>query len=527
MERGHWEIVILIILSITGIFFWGFSFSLITRIGKQPEYTYHSLHAIEHPAVTFDLSARSFATPVLPMRLASAWEIQDTLKLPIGALASAYAMVYPLVERATDMGGAFQYKNAILASQTQVYCPTRGETLAAWQLRTGQTESKDIQVLYDTNNKFNVNSEHADVCRESRAAPMVLAHVAAKTFTLFSEQNSTIVLMYAAIVNAIFLSMIVIDRWRGYIFARQLNYATKMIWASWFAILFFVCSLLLLVPLLADYVNRNDGVVLTDTTQGGNRAVGSYVLGIWTIIFSFIYVYIMPAMNVVLRGVEEHEEEKAGMVQIMEDIDKELLSAFCRRHPMTALAYWNLLLSPCLVMVVLTSNAYGVDVYMQFIMLGTVAIGVLDVLHARVNMITRLVQRINRYQKKDGDSTVGHINDYFDVFVFIVFLCMKVVIAAPVIVKMQQANMDGWGLAVVALAFTNQLILSLIELVGAKIRGNERTPHDYTQIDSKQLDPGQDRGENRLALFDLCLVIQTIGALVMFGFTCLTRRISA
>jgi hypothetical protein len=178
-------------------------------------------------------------------------------------------------------------------------------------------------------------------------------------------------------------------------------------------------------------------------------------------------------------------------------------------------------------MVVLTSNAYGVDVYMQFIMLGTVAIGVLDVLHARVNMITRLVQRINRYQKKDGDSTVGHINDYFDVFVFIVFLCMKVVIAAPVIVKMQQANMDGWGLAVVALAFTNQLILSLIELVGAKIRGNERTPHDYTQIDSKQLDPGQDRGENRLALFDLCLVIQTIGALVMFGFTCLTRRISA
>jgi hypothetical protein len=142
-------------------------------------------------------------------------------------------------------------------------------------------------------------------------------------------------------------------------------------------------------------------------------------------------------------------------------------------------------------------------------------------------MITRLVQRINRYQKKDGDSTVGHINDYFDVFVFIVFLCMKVVIAAPVIVKMQQANMDGWGLAVVALAFTNQQILSLIELVGAKIRGNERTPHDYTQIDSKQLDPGQDRGENRLALFDLCLVIQTIGALVMFGFTCLTRRISA
>jgi hypothetical protein len=179
-------------------------------------------------------------------------------------------------------------------------------------------------------------------------------------------------------------------------------------------------------------------------------------------------------------------------------------------------------------MVVLTSNAYGVDVYMQFIMLGTVAIGVLDVLHARVNMITRLVQRINRYQKDEtGDITVGHINDYFDVFVFTVFLCMKVVIAAPVIVKMQQANMDGWGLAVVALAFTNQLILSFIELVWAKIHGNKNY-HEYTGINAERGAIEHAKGgEYELGLFDLCLVIQTIGALAMFGFTCLTRRISA
>jgi hypothetical protein len=524
--RGMTEAFVLGLLFVAWVFFFGFSCSLITRIFKQPEYRYQNLHALEYPAATSDLSTRTFSTPALPMRLASAWEIEDVLKLTHGALASAYTMVYPLVERPTDKDSAFTYTNALNDAQTQFYCPKRGETLEAWMTRTKQTANADITAQYNANKKFNINSEHSDVCRASRPAPMVLAHVAARTFTLFSEQNSTIMLMYAAIVNAIFLSVIIIDRWRGFMYATAGSISAKMKYASWFAILFFVLSLLALVPLLADYVYRNDGVVLTETSStSGNRAVGSYVLGIWTILFSFVYVYIMPAMNVVLH--DSAQEIEAGNTKSMQEVDKSLLRNFFRRHPLTALAYWNLLLTPCLVMVVITSNAYGIDTNLQFIMYCTVAIGVLDVLHARVNLITRMIQRINVQQKTVATeaNTIheDHINVYFEIFVYVVFLVMKLVIAMPVIVKMQQANMDVFGLGVVVVAFIGPLTLHSVEFMFVCCHRSTLTTY------SKTTNPdAEDKSyKYQYGLFEVCLGMQLFFSIVMFACACLTRRISA
>jgi hypothetical protein len=120
-----------------------------------------------------------------------------------------------------------------------------------------------------------------------------------------------------------------------------------------------------------------------------------------------------------------------------------------------------------------------------------------------------------------------HINMHFDLFVFVVFLCMKLVIAVPVIVKMQQANIDGFGMAVVVLAFINQLILHVIELVWAKIRGKELLKGAvYSKVPDGHIEHAKST-EYHVGLFDVCLGVHTMISSAMFVFACVTRRISA
>jgi len=119
---------------------------------KLPDHMYQNLHAMEYPMTISNLALLTFPTPALPIRLASAWEIQNALKIRSDALLSAYSTVYPLMDETNDLyqlllkqanttgnkncpaceaQKVFTFENRLVESQKQYYCPRRGENKSA------------------------------------------------------------------------------------------------------------------------------------------------------------------------------------------------------------------------------------------------------------------------------------------------------------------------------------------------------------------------------------------------------------
>ncbi len=500
-----------------------------------------NLHALEYPTMTSDLSLVSFRTPGLPSRLSSVWEIQRSLKLPTKTLGTVYDMIYPMIEGtigmrqllqenrappclACDGQDLFRYDNALVEKQTRHYCPRRSEKLPEWLARTKQSETNTIKEEFDKYNKFNFNSEHSQLCRANRSPAMALAHVASNTFTLFSMQSSVIILMYIATVNILFMSSITIYLWYGHKIFNTPDQADKLKVHGQFAVLFFVVMILALIPVFADYFRRGE-----DTTKSTDdtKAIGSYVLGLWTIMYAFVYIKIIPPLlpastsswfgtkkiaaqadatetdptiNVAATQ-GQHNNAKATQAQHdalvvyapkekgngrlvprIEDVDVELatnlsgefkngyntsealptpddvVQHFYVQQPVICFSYWNLVQAPCVVMAVLTQNKYGIDLYMQFVFFGTIAVCLLDVLQTRVMVLLGVIRKIKCIPKR------------LDYFTWVVFLFLKCIIAVPVLLKLQQTNIEFLPVATIALMFYTQTLQNIILLMFSRRR---------------------------------------------------------
>lgn len=479
--------------------FWAASIAIVDskKRGYFTERVYKNLHALEYPSTAHDLSIVSFSTPAMPSRLASTWEVRDALRLPASVMSTASFMIYPMMERTLGMAEflqarektnnvscvacqaqtVFDFNNVLVEDQMQHYCPKRGETQADWAKRTGQSDSTNIESSYKTYSTFHYNNEHSQLCRASRSPSMVLAHVASSTFTLFSSQNSVILLLYIATVNTMFGCSIFLYRWHGSRLSNS-NTEDKMELHGLFSFLFFVSALLWLIPAFADYYERNDG-----PDKAGNRAIGSYVLGVWTVVFAFIYIKFFPMM-VPWKEDDESREDLQKMHEmetakkspngqsgegtphipvgqsdqqfvfavevpngpaITPDSNKEVVMRFIANQPMISFAYWSLAQVPCCVMLALTEASYGVDSNTQLVIIGAFSIALLDVVHARVIVILSVLRKTADLNSK-----------YLRWFVELVFLFLNWCITIPVLSTLYQTNMGGMKMALVLFLFWSQ-----------------------------------------------------------------------
>jgi hypothetical protein len=274
------------------------------------EHMFRSLHALEYPATSAQLSLVSFRTPGLPTRLASTWEIQNERNVTPNALSSVYDMLYPTIQDTLGMQqllrahtpapcpacGAqrvFSVKNALTERQTRHYCPLRGENITDWAVRTRQPITTGMQGDFDRYTKFNFHTEHSQLCRANRSPFMALAHVATHAFSLFSLQSNVILSMYLSTVHVLFTSSIGIYLWYGHRLLNTAHQSDKIALHGKFSVLFFLTMLLSIVPVFADYLHRDD------TAGGyayGTKAVGSYVLGLWTVMYAFVYIKLIPPL---------------------------------------------------------------------------------------------------------------------------------------------------------------------------------------------------------------------------------------
>ena len=457
------------------LIFYAFSFVVTFNSKWASKNIYQNLHPLDYTTTISDLSFNSIRTPALPMRLASTWEIQNALNMPSDPLISTYNLIYPLMENTNDMDRllsektttpnkrhcaaceaqkVFKFKNVLRESQKQQYCPKRGERETEWLSRTGYTKQTD-----DQNSKFNFNSEHAEFCRKTRLPSMALAHVAVNTFTLFSSQNTAILLLYVATVNIVFSFSIAIYKAWGMHLQNDFSLHKKLQIGSYYSGLFLVMSFISLIPAIIDFAERGDGK-LPD-----NRSLGSFVLGLWTVLFSFVYVYVIPRMNVRLSQSNTEEQGVSERTQK----DPLIIKYFVSHQPMISLAYWNFMQLPCIVLAVITRNSYGIDVYMQFIVFGAIAIGVLDIIHTRVNMIIGLTRRIKAKIHSTGDST--SLDDkvvsstYNDFFVNCAFFGMNLVISIPIFIKLAEANVHIFGYVATGFVLYSHLIQNALVLI--------------------------------------------------------------
>ena len=490
--------------------FYSMSIALVhMKKDNRPERVFQNLHSLEYPATAHDLSVISFSAPAMPSRLASTWEVRDALKLPAGVMTDASSMIYPMMERTLGMAellqarerannvtcvackaqAAFDFNNGLVEEQTQHYCPKRGESQADWAKRTGQVNSNDIEATFKAYSTFHYNNEHSQLCRARTSPSMVLAHVATSTFTLFSSQNSAILLLYTATLNAMFGCAIFLYRWHGSRLS-QSDSEQKLELHGLFSFLFFVSALLLLIPAFTDYYERNDGLV-----EAGNRAVGSYVLGVWTVVFAFVYIKFFPMLIPPevpnesktdadkIRKMEGGDKPKAVAedkppyhewaennkgqlvfaVEMPTHIDetgnKEVVLHFVSRQPMISFAYWNFAQLPCLVMVALTETPYGVDANTQLVIFGAFAVGLLDVVHARVIVILAVLRK-----------TAGLDSNLLRWFVTFVFLFLNWCIAIPVLSVMNQVNLSTTTIFIVLLLFWTQTVQNLALCILASMK---------------------------------------------------------
>jgi len=462
----------LLFLFSVGFLVLGFTLPFVPKY-KGATHLYRNLHPMEYPTSVTDLAVVSFRTPALPARLASAWEIQNMLDMPKDPTASVYAMVYPVIDKtigmqhllqmhkapsqadcaACSVQSAFTVSNAILANQTQFYCPHHGELEVDWLRRTEQEQTVDISNAFKQYTHFEFYNEHASDCRAQRMPPMVLAHVATNVYSLFSSHNVAILLLYTACVNALFSAVIFLYRWYGHKVGDQNNDERMRLYlhGQFILLTFVVCLLPILstIPLMIDYFQRKDQESEKQSTLYGSRAFGSYILGLWTLLFSLLYIYVLPAFQVIFKKEDEEKGTSAAR-----DTDKKVLECLAEHKPIISFAYWNFLQTPCLVMVLLAANTYGIDGYMQFIIFGTIAIGALDIVHARLTTILSVTHKI-----KEKPETKALL------VVFCVFGLVKLLIAVAVLVKLVQLHlMDGAVFAVVIL-FMTQTCQNLLVLL--------------------------------------------------------------
>ncbi len=216
---------------------------------------------------------------------------------------------------------------------------------------------------------------------------------------------------------------------------------------------FVVCMLPILstIPLMIDYFQRNDEQSDDNTKLYGSRAFGSYILGLWTLLFSLVYIYILPAFNVIFKT--ENVSTTLENAAAPGATDKIVLECLTRHKPIISFAYWNFLQTPCLVMVLLAANTYGIDGYMQFIIFGTIAIGALDIVHVRLTTILSVKHKLH------GNSGMCAL-----VVVFCVFGLLKLLVAVAVVVKLVQLHLTGGAVFAVVILFMTQTCQNLLVL---------------------------------------------------------------
>jgi hypothetical protein len=447
---------------------------------------------MEYPLVP-DLSVVGFKTPALPARLASTWEVLHMLKITDPNAKAAY-MIYPTIETTTSMKNWLSYRalpsnstctacniqdhfkisNAFVQKQTQYYCPQRSEDVVMWETRTGQSKATDATYddsTYNRLHKFNNTNEHPETCRASRIPSMFLAHIATNIYTLFSSHNSVILLLYTATVNALFSGAIPLYTWYTYrVGDASLDDVKKRELHGMFSVLFCILIPLSVTPIIIDYYRRNDQVTVDKTEEQGNRAIGSYILGAWTLLFSFVYIAIFPSLRVKWLSWMTEQDVESAQLQDAPQKNSDLktanatpstpqhnaLDCLATNQPLITFAYWNLLQTPCLVMIVLITNSYGIDLYMQFVIFGSLAIGLLDVVNARVTMIIRIV-----YKLKPDDNSQFMVR----VLVAVAFLWQHLVIAVAVYMKLGHMNVSSEKIFFVFVLFTWQTFQNIFLMI--------------------------------------------------------------
>ena len=441
-----------------------------------PEHTYRSLHALQYPSIS-DLSLVAFLTPALPGRLASTWEIQTMLGITKNPFVTANSMIYPTIDKtiameynlryrnlalnnnlglnvncpACSVQNSFVLKNALLDEQTQFYCPMNTESEDDWLSRTHQNKTTSISETYAHYMHYKFNTEHTTLCRASRIPAMVLAHVATNIYTLFASQNTVVLLVYIANLNALFGCIIALYKWYGSsVGDESFEQITKRNLHGWFSVLFCLIPPLLAIPIIADYFGRTDH---KEGSNVGNRAVGSYILGLWTILFSFIYVSVLPAFSVILNDKQASTEQDS--VSTEQGKHTSALRGLAAQQPVITFAYWNLLQAPCFVMLALATQAYGIDISRQFILFGTIASSVLDIVHARIMIILRVMHHL------DGDKF--RVMQYY--YVFMIFLAMHVMVVLGIYAKISQENMSGLAIGIVVLILSTQVVQNFVFLL--------------------------------------------------------------
>ena len=466
---------------------------------------YQNLHAKEYPITTSDSVPLTVQTPGLPIHLAGKWEIQNALNIPNEALQSSYSLVYPLIEGTNDIirllsqhanitgskycaachaQRVFNIKNALKESQKYQYCPKRGEKQADWLIRTGQTKNEDERNTY-----FYFNNEHPEFCRKTRVPSMVLSHISTNSFSLFSSQDYEMLLLLFGTVNILFsFSMAIYKGWA--IRLPSVREENRLHVGGQFSFLFLLLLILSLIPILVDFLRTGNGKL------SYKKSLGSCLVGIWTIMFSIVYIYVIPRMNVKLTKPDtENGYEKRKK-------DPLIVKYFVSNQPMISLAYWNFMQAPCIMLVILTKYSYGIDVYMQFILFGTIAVSVLDIIHTRVNMIAGLTRRV----LDQGHAKIHPLPTNMDIVVWFTFAAMNLVISVPIILKLQQSNVSFNSLVVACIVLYSNLFQKLVILVlrltrrfmTKNIDEEEQTPlkNDADSTDSTEQDSSESANES-------------------------------
>jgi len=244
-----------------------------------------------------------------------------------------------------------------------------------------------------------------------------------------------------------------------------------------FVMLFCLVIPLTLLPIVVDYYQRKNTTDIND-----NRAVGSYIIGAWTFLLSFVYIGVLPSVNMRLRMLTPSDvESKLALIpqegDVPDSTEFKMLQCLAHYQPLITFAYWNALQTPCYVMILAVSTRYGIDLNLQYILFGAVAIGLLDIVHARLNIIMRVMQRL--------DENVFMLADH--ILVEVLFLCMHLIIALVVYVKLADMNVSTWSIFRVAALLMVQpiqdivlVVWELIELNTSKTTDSRSYKYQYT-----------------------------------------------
>jgi hypothetical protein len=190
--------------------------------------------------------------------------------------------------------------------------------------------------------------------------------------------------------------------------------------------------------------------------------------------------------------------------------------------------------APCIVLAILARNYYGIDVYMQFIVFGTIAISVIDIIHVRVNMIMGLTRLVNGVE----DKRIFTMPTRLDVFVYFTFLAMNLVISLPILYKLKQMNTNVNGFVAACVIFYAHILQRGVLLLMRFIRKHPLETSGSLQFDEKATPEEKQRfitqkdemlkqetekrnnylyGDNNDVAFEVNLVVQMFASTVVFA----------